>query len=90
MELEGFGGLWQAGAQFADEGIGRAEPQHRRPHWQLASAPGRGVWDDDAPPGSSFPGVYDDPQCTKEVNHGVLVVGYGTLNDKDYWLVKNR
>ncbi|KAK1187986.1 CATS protein, partial [Pygoscelis papua] len=34
-------------------------------------------------------GVYDDPRCTQEVNHGVLVIGYGTLNDKDYWLVKN-
>ncbi|NXT24209.1 CATS protein, partial [Syrrhaptes paradoxus] len=33
--------------------------------------------------------VYDDPRCTQEVNHGVLVIGYGTLNDKDYWLVKN-
>lgn len=36
------------------------------------------------------PGVYDDPQCSQEVNHGVLVIGYGTLDDKDYWLVKNR
>ncbi|NWJ03725.1 CATS protein, partial [Crypturellus undulatus] len=34
-------------------------------------------------------GVYDDPRCTQEVNHGVLVVGYGTLDGKDYWLVKN-
>lgn len=34
-------------------------------------------------------GVYDDPLCTQEVNHGVLVVGYGTLNEKDFWLVKN-
>uniref|UniRef100_A0A8C5L134 Cathepsin S n=1 Tax=Jaculus jaculus TaxID=51337 RepID=A0A8C5L134_JACJA len=35
------------------------------------------------------PRVYDDPSCTDKVNHGVLVVGYGNLNGKDYWLVKN-
>ncbi|NXG75393.1 CATS protein, partial [Baryphthengus martii] len=34
-------------------------------------------------------GVYDDPRCKQEVNHAVVVVGYGTLSDKDYWLVKN-
>ncbi|XP_071971192.1 cathepsin S-like [Engystomops pustulosus] len=34
-------------------------------------------------------GVYDDPSCTQNVNHGVLAVGYGNLSGKDYWLIKN-
>ncbi|XP_065368699.1 procathepsin L-like [Calliphora vicina] len=33
--------------------------------------------------------IYDDPDCTDHVNHAVLVVGYGTENDQDYWLVRN-
>lgn len=35
-------------------------------------------------------GVYRDHTCTHKVNHGVLVVGYGTERGHDYWLVKNR
>ncbi|CAL1584750.1 unnamed protein product [Knipowitschia caucasica] len=34
-------------------------------------------------------GVYKDKLCSHTVNHGALVVGYGTEEGKDYWLVKN-
>ena len=36
-------------------------------------------------------GVLDDTLCPLEMNHAVLVVGYGndTTTGLDYWLVKN-
>ena len=38
-------------------------------------------------------GIFYDPLCTTlstcDINHAVVVVGYGNANGQDYWLVKN-
>ncbi|XP_033725315.1 cathepsin L1-like [Pecten maximus] len=34
-------------------------------------------------------GILNDPNCKQIVDHSLLVVGYGTLNGTDYWLMKN-
>lgn len=35
-------------------------------------------------------GIYSDRSCNKySQNHAVLVVGYGSQNGQDYWLIKN-
>uniref|UniRef100_A0A674J7Q0 Peptidase C1A papain C-terminal domain-containing protein n=1 Tax=Terrapene triunguis TaxID=2587831 RepID=A0A674J7Q0_9SAUR len=34
-------------------------------------------------------GIYYDPQCGESLNHAVLAVGYGVLQEESYWLIKN-
>lgn len=36
-------------------------------------------------------GIYNEPFCSsKRLTHSMLLVGYGTKNGTDYWLLKNR
>lgn len=37
-------------------------------------------------------GIFDDPTCTKkrnDVDHAILIVGFGSKDGQDYWLLKN-
>ena len=35
-------------------------------------------------------GVFVDSTCPNSVNHAVTLVGYGTLNGQDYYILKNE
>lgn len=37
-------------------------------------------------------GIFDDPSCSRrrdDVDHAIVIVGYGRENNVDYWLIKN-
>jgi len=34
-------------------------------------------------------GIIDSPKCGKDIDHALLLVGFGTENGKNYWKVKN-
>ena len=43
------------------------------------------------PPQYYYQGVYSSSRCSSsDVNHGMVVTGYGSTGGSDFWLVKNR
>jgi len=34
-------------------------------------------------------GIFDNSGCGTKIDHGVVVVGYGTANNVNYWIIRN-